>query len=312
MSTRPYAPWITTAVLALTLLGRDARAGSIFLTGHDSDFHAAVPPDSDGEDHHNNAEGARHFNQIAIDFILDPLYNPFAAAGIGKFLFVEADEEDANFPYSPLLGKQGLLAGGFVEGVDFDQRGADDLLPALAQLGTTYSGIVVASDCGGSLRQDELDILNGRSGAIMDFLNAGGGLFAMAESNLCGPPDDPTNGITPNGGHFGFLPFVTSSTVNFAEDDPAYDLQLTSYARHLGLTMDDVDGNFSHNVFGDDFGMKVIDSVVIDGVRVPLSLATRRRVTPDGVPEPASALLVCLGLILGAARVRRRARRARS
>jgi hypothetical protein len=299
--------WTSTiaATIALSFVAPDARAGSIFLTGHDSDFHAAVPPDSDGEEHHNDALGAQHLNQIAIDYILDPRFNSFFADGIERFLFVEANAEDANFPYSPLLGKQGLLASGFVEGVDFDQRGADGLPAALALLGKAYSGIVVASDCGGSLRQAELDILNSHSAAIMSFLNDGGGLFAMAESNLCGPPDDPTNGITPNGGHFDFLPFVTSSTLSFAEDDPAFDIQVTAYARALGLTLADVDGNFAHNVFGGSFGMNVIDSVVVDGVRVPLSLATRRPITPDGVPEPPSAMLIGVGLALGAARIRR-------
>ena len=283
-----------------------AAAGSIFLTGHDSDFHAAVPPESDGEDHHNDAVGARHLNQTAIDFILDPLFNPFFASGIEKFLYVEANPEDANFPYSPLLGKTGIVASGYVEGVDFDQRGAGGLLAALDQLGTTYSALVVASDCGGSLRQQELDILNSESAAIIDFLNAGGGLYATAESNLCGPPDDPTNGITPNGGHFGFLPFVTSSTLNFAEDDPAFDIALSSFGASLGLTVDDVNGNFSHNVFGGRFGMNVVDSVEVDGVRMPLSLATRRRVTEEGVPEPAVMVLVGAGLAAVAVTRRRR------
>ena len=78
---------------------------------------------------------------------------------------------------------------------------------------------------------------------------------------------------------------------------------------HLGLTRADVDGNFSHNVFGGSFGMNVIDSVEVDGVRVPLSLATRRRVTPDGVPEPPAAMLIGVGLALGAARIRQIASR---
>jgi hypothetical protein len=46
---------------------------------------------------------------------------------------------------------------------------------------SNYSGIVVASDYGGWLRQDELNILDARSADIINYLNGGGGLFAMAE-----------------------------------------------------------------------------------------------------------------------------------
>ena len=63
---------------------------------------------------------------------------------------------------------------------------------------------MVASDFGGILRQAELDILNDRKIDIINFLNAGGGLYAMSEGN-------GGVGLTPGGGHFGFLPFVTSS-----------------------------------------------------------------------------------------------------
>lgn len=293
----------------------EAFAGAIFITGHDSDFHAAVPPEYDGvqdDGGHNNAPGAQRINQAALAFVLDPRFNSFFASGIEKFLFVEANEADANLEYSPLLGLQGLIASGFVEGTDFHQHGAGTLADELGLLGTSYSALVVASDCGGSLRQAELDILNSHSAAIMGFINAGGGLFAMAESNLCGPPDDPTSGITPDGGHFGFLPFVTSSTFNADESDPAFKLRLTSYGRGLGLTPGDVQGNFAHNVFGGTWGMRVVDSFLVNGTRVPLSLASRGRVSDGGVvPEPAAMPLVMVGLAAWAlgrgirARVRR-------
>ena len=45
-----------------------------------------------------------------------------------------------------------------------------------------YDVIIVASDYGGWLRQDELDILNDRADDVVDFVNAGGGLIALAES----------------------------------------------------------------------------------------------------------------------------------
>ena len=58
--------------------------------------------------------------------------------------------------------------------------------------------MVVASDFGGLLTQAELNILNARSGDIINFLNQGGGLYAMGQSN-------DGAGLTPDGGHFGFL-----------------------------------------------------------------------------------------------------------
>ena len=144
----------------------------------------------------------------------------------------------------------------------------------------------------------------------MSFLNAGGGLFAMAQSNLCGPPDDPESGITPGGGHFGFLPFVSSSTFNADENDPSLAIKLSSYGRRRGLTQDDVQGNFAHNVFGGTWGMRVVDSLSAYGRRVPLSLAARGQVTDVGVvPEPAALSLVAVGV--GVWVVARRVRAAR-
>jgi len=46
--------------------------GSIFLMGHDPDFHTFLG---------GNAIGAQHINQTAINFIMDPTFNPFVAGG---------------------------------------------------------------------------------------------------------------------------------------------------------------------------------------------------------------------------------------
>jgi len=56
--------------------------GSIFITGHDPDFHAAEG---------RNAAGAQAINQAAINFIMDPAFNTFVAGGTKEFLFVECD-----------------------------------------------------------------------------------------------------------------------------------------------------------------------------------------------------------------------------
>ena len=148
-----------------------ASGGSIFLTGHDPDFHALVG---------GNHAGAADITKAAIHFVMDPAYNPFVAQGISKFLFVESTGTP---PVGHVHGVNGLIASGFKLGIDFDLSDASTLNAALVQLGTTYGALVIASDFGGILTQAELDILNARSADIIAFLNAGGGLYAMAESD---------------------------------------------------------------------------------------------------------------------------------
>ena len=59
-----------------------ASAGSIFLTGHDPDFHASLG---------GNGVGAQGINTVAINFITNPTFNPFATGASNKFLFVESN-----------------------------------------------------------------------------------------------------------------------------------------------------------------------------------------------------------------------------
>ena len=168
-----HPPVITsTPVTTYQLLPPDQTpGGSIFLTGHDPDFHV-----QEG----GNTAGARDLITTGIHFVTDTAFNTFAAAGVKKFLFVESTISP---PGGHVLGVNGIIASGYTKGVDFDSSNASTLNAALDQLGTTYDAIVVASDFGAVLTQAELDILDARSNDIIKFLNAGGGLFAMAESD---------------------------------------------------------------------------------------------------------------------------------
>lgn len=266
------------AVLALfssSLIGQ-ARAGSIFLTGHDPDFHALEG---------GNGTGAQHINQRAIDFVTDPSFNSFAASGITKFLFVESSISP---PSGHVDGELGIIASGYTPGVNFDKADASTLNAALNLLGQPggYDALVIGSDFGGILTQAELDILDSRSADIINFLNNGGGLYAMAES---GPPF----GLT-TGGQFGYLPFVvTSAALNQTEIGNT----LTLFGTSLGLTNSDINGNASHNIFNGTFGLNPVD---MDPAGDILSLAGRGQVNNGGVgavPEPSTLTLLGIGAV---------------
>jgi hypothetical protein len=262
-------------VIAVLSLGSTVWAGAIFLTGHDPDFHATLG---------GNTAGARNINTAAIDFITDVGFNPFAASGVAKFLFVESSISP---PGGHTVGRTGIVNSGYVLGTDFDHHDASTLGAALDALGTTYNGIVIASDFGGILTQAELDILNSRSADIIDFLNAGGGLYAMAESN---------NGqhLTPGGGQFGYLPFVVASS---PLDQTEIGNTVTPFGASLGLVDGDVNGNASHNVFEGTFGLQIVD---VDAAGRILTLAGRGQIDDGGVvPAPGTLLLLGLGLALG-------------
>jgi hypothetical protein len=248
-------------------------AGSIFLTGHDPDFHAYLG---------GNTPGAISINTTAINYIMDSTFNPFVSTA-PKFLFVEST---IPVPSGHTNGVNGIVASGYSAGVNFVQATATTLNTQLNLLGQVggYSGIVIASDFGGILTQAELNILDARSADIINFLNAGGGLYAMAESNLGAS-------LTPSGGQFGYLPFIVSSA---ALNQSEVGNTVTAFGATLGLKSSDVNGNASHNVFTSTGGMSVVD---YDASGRILSLATRSQITAEGViPEPTILALFGLGL----------------
>ncbi|PWU21513.1 MAG: hypothetical protein C5B50_01585 [Verrucomicrobia bacterium] len=242
-----FAPCCSNVVANSTNVG-----GSIFLTGHDPDFHAYIG---------GNKVGAQDINKRAIAFIMDPAFNPYWNK---KFLFVEASITP---PSGHTDGVNGIIASGYVQGTDFDRVDASGLNAALNQLGTTYGGIVVASDFGGILTQAELDILNARANDIANFVNSGGGLYAISESD---------NGahLTPNGGWYKFVPVVTIST-SFNQTETGN--SVTAFGASLGLVNSDVNGNYSHAIFTSAAGLNAVD---LDASGDMLSVAGRKVLLP--------------------------------
>jgi len=266
--------------LLAPLPARADLVGSIFVTGHDPDFHALLG---------GNAAGAQAISRDALNFVMDSGFNPFVAGGNEHILFVECDT--CAVPGGHVDGIAGLTDS-LPAGVTFETHGAaDGLATALTQLGTKYSAIVIGSDFGGMLTQAELDILDANSSTIIDFLNSGGGLYAMSETA-------PGVGGLASSGFYGYLPFlVSTSPVSEAETGNT----VTAFGAGLGLTDADVNGNFSHNVFTSTGGLNIVDT---DPGSEILSLAGRGKVTTTGVatPEPGSlaglaSVLLAFGLM---------------
>ena len=148
---------------------------------------------------------------------------------------------------------------------------------------SNYNAVVVASDYGGWLRQSELNILNARSNDILNYINGGGGLVALAESGS----NQPTHN------QFGFLPFLaTAVQKNQSETGNT----VTPFGASLGLTVNDINGNASHNIFTATGGMTVVDR---DSSGAILSLGFFGNVAPGGVtPVPEASTTVSFGLLL--------------
>jgi hypothetical protein len=272
------------AVFTVSPANASPLVGSFFLTGHDPDFHALLG---------GNAVGAQNISRSALNFILDPSFNPYVAGGNEHVLFVECDT--CAVPAGHVDGVAGLGLS-LPAGVTFETHGAaDGLSTELGLLGTKYSGIVIGSDFGGMLTQAELDILNTQKNDIVNFLNSGGGIYGMSEGSGC-------CALTTNN-RWGFLPFLTIQDPN---DQGESGFTVTPFGASIGLSDSDINGNASHSVFTGTFGLNVVD---MDPAGEILSLAGRGKVTGGGIstPEPGTLALLMSGIAgLAGLRLRRR------
>jgi hypothetical protein len=260
------------AIATLIGVGNPAHAGSIFITGHDPVWHAGVGG--------GNVPGAIKLAQTGINYARNGSALPF--------LFIESTTvavPAGNAHEAPFLTSV-LGYGGQYTVMNAAQLAA---LPDFRTALNSYSAIVVASDHGGMLTGAELSFLNSRANDIIDYLNAGGGLMASAESNA--------KGLLGVEQPFGFLPFLVASTSFQAAETSN---TVTAFGASLGLVNADVNGNFSHNYFAATGGMTPVDLFNGDASK-PLTLAYRGTITRggvDGVPD-AGATIGMFGLALG-------------
>jgi len=274
-----------TTQLDLSAIGclTSTNPGGIFITGHDPDDHAYGG---------GNPIGAQHIIQRAVAFVTAGKLNP-------RMLLVT----DLRNPGGDQVDSRlGLQAAGFT-GYDVADYGSGT--PGILDLHGvnfgSYDVVVIASDYGGWLRQDELDILNTRSADLLAYVNHGGGIVAFAESG------GRADGSYPGTSHdrFAFLPFVVSA-LSHNQGEAGFTVTITGTV--LGLTNTDVNGNASHNVFTAGGGLNIIDT---DASGETISLAEYgRAVTSGGVCSSSSAANIAKFKVALRATAPRRARSA--
>lgn len=236
-----------------------ATPGGIFVTGHDPDYHAALG---------GNPTGAQNIIKRAIDYVTFGKADP-------RILLVTDLRNPGGDESDPRVGMATVGLTYTVADYGSGSPGVLDL-HTVAFAVTDYDCIVVASDYGGWLHQEELDILNSRRLELLDFVNQGGGLVAFDESGNRPEGDGVYPGTST--GRFGFLPFIVAE-LGSHQSESGFTVTPTGAA--MGLLDSDVNGNVAHSIFTQTGGMDAVD---LDADGRIMSLVKRgEAVGPGGV-----------------------------
>jgi len=248
--------------------------GRVFVTGHDADGHAALGL--------NDRASAQRIVQKAVAFVVHGKERT-------RLLYVTSDELGDQSGYKGMVdsGFSHCRAPASTPAGCFEVASTASVIPSLGRVLApseilsletvdfqNFDAVVVGSR-GAGLSQLDLNTLNTRRGELVEYVRQGGGLVAFAES--VAEDLHPSLILSAHGprfvGQFNFLPclkvpcVLPSETANQAE----VGFRVTSAGKALGLADEDVNNNYTHNVFPDPAGYQIIDKDVSSR---PVSLAT--------------------------------------
>lgn len=222
--TRAVIAIVLAAGLALGGTGTDAKAGNLWLTGHDADYHCATKENQ-----------CNHFG-VALDFARRGAPDPTK-----PLLFLDKPAKSQQSGLIGAAGQAAARAANSVEGRGKEFRfvlvdPSDPSFATLPLLTQDYSAIVIASDetCGGCDLNvgdtSDSEAINKRNRDISAFFNAGGGLVYFA-------------GADNRDVYYRSVPIPHSA---LPVDKP---FTLTDEGKKIGLTEDDANCCETHNSF---------------------------------------------------------------
>jgi len=296
------------------LCGLSCSAGTIIITGHDPDFHAQSTVE--------NPLGAQNLIRLMLGAVNsrngDVLFITDASS-VGTTDPLTSWYAGCNGPcqFQSLGGIQAALDGTGMNliTVPYSSFSAADLSPSVG-------AVILGSDFGGDMTQGVMNALRAQEAAIAAYLANGGGMVVLSEQG------QNLSNIN-YADRYSFLPYDIAPMAypldeyegihNWVTQTTQVGDSLTDYGRSIGLTDSDVaeptgggipvhgqrtgpDGsvldygyaNWSHVWFDID-----PSNPPFPGYR-PIDLDTHGHVVSfamDVVPEPASFLLVCTGLL---------------
>jgi hypothetical protein len=229
----PYIPGAeatATATHMSNVTSSVTKPGGIFVTGHDADYHAVRG---------HNAIGAQHIIQRAVSFVTSGKNHP-------KILLVTDLRNPGGDESDPRLGIKAAAFPVF-DVADYGSNTSGVLNLKNVNF-TNYDAIIVSSDNGGWLRQDELNVLNARANDIREYVIHGGGIITLSES-----------GIRTTHDQYAFIPTSGMKISDMKLGEMESSMNLTHFGKALGLQNNDVTGNCLHNAFATSSNMNIVD-----------------------------------------------------